>query len=95
MNIFLSALIAIIDYISQHLLKIKSCLRVTTRQIILTLVSLPSPFAICEDHCKRATKIIIDVAINVFFNNFQKQVKDNIRKDSIKGFKKRQRRKSE
>ena len=72
---FLSECFAIIEHVHPLLLEIKNCLRDSTRQIILNIISLSSPFTGCQKHCNRATDILVNVVINVFYNNFQKQIK--------------------
>ena len=49
----------------------------------------------CEDeeHNKMASTVAIRIAINIFYNNSQKESKDSKRKEKVKGFKTRQRKK--
>ena len=46
-----------------------------------------------DDHFSKGLEIIFNILVNIFYNNKQKIVNDSITKDSISGFKRRQREK--
>ena len=47
----------------------------------------------CDDHFGKGLEIIFNILVNIFYNNKQKIVNDSIIKDSISGFKRRQKEK--
>lgn len=52
---------------------------------------LPDTSFLCSDHAKWGMASIIKIIVNVFYNNKQRLANDSVTKDSIAGFKKRQR----
>ncbi len=51
----------------------------------------PTSDFVCEKHNEQAGKVANRILVNIFYNNSQKESKDTKRKDSIEGFKNRQR----
>ena len=51
----------------------------------------PAPDFVCDEHDEWAGKIANRIIVNIFYNNSQKESKDRKRKETVIGFKKRQR----
>ena len=80
---------AILDFSNQLIEKHKQS---TTRKCAEKILETYSPKYIftCEKHIEKGFKFAIKIVTNIFYNNKQKLSADEIRKDSLKIFKKRQ-----
>ena len=51
---------------------------------------LTSDGFVCTNHSSWGMQFALKIIVNIFFNNKQKEIADSVRKDLVKGFKKRQ-----
>ena len=87
---YICSCFAILDFSTQFIEKHK---QFTTRQCAEKILETYSPKCIftCEQHIENGYKFAIRIVTNIFYNNKQKLSSDEIRKDALKNFKKRQR----
>ena len=87
---FICNCFAVLDYTSDSIVKFKNNPLRVASEFILNNFCL-NFFAACDDHLHQVRKIAVITTINIFYNNKQKITNDSIRKDSLIGFKQRQR----
>ena len=87
---FISSCFAILDFCDEF---IELHRQSTTRKSAETILETYSPKYVftCEQHIEKGYKFAAKIVINIFYNNKQKFSLDEIRKDTVKIFKKRQR----
>ena len=87
---FVEGAFAILDYTDEFIQKEK-CL--TTRDAAERILKLFAPKSIftCCDHIELGRKFGARIIVNIFYNNKQKLASDEVRKDAVISFKKRQR----
>ena len=87
---FVCSCFAILDLVEADLVQIST----QTQSAIYVLKHYgPQCQFCCDDHIEWGVKFSSKIIVNIFFNNKQKQSKDTVRKDTVTGFKKRQRNK--
>ena len=84
---FVCSAFCIVEYVDK-LVASTSVRKIT--EMALHAYAPKSSFA-CEIHLKNGYKFSIRTVVNIFYNNKQKLARDEVRKDSLRGFKKRQR----
>ena len=80
---------AILDFISP-ILRTNDVTNVERVSLQILDQFAPKQTIICPIHDKWGRRFTFKIIINVFYNNKQKETADSVRKDSLKGFKKRQ-----
>ena len=85
-----------LDYFDKIILKFPGITEKNAALIVLDLFLLSAKFVCESENCEKWAKNYAQKAIvNTFYNNKSKILTDNVRKDQLKKFKKRQRSKSE
>ena len=83
----MSSSFAILDYAKDH---IENNLVRHIAELLLKKYAPKSIFA-CDQHSEEGSKFASRAVVNIFYNNKQKICRDDVRKDAVKSFKKRQR----
>ena len=86
---YVCACFSILDYSDKFIVQHGS----TTRESAEEILKIYSPKYIftCEQHIEIGQKFAAKIVVNIFYNNKQKLSSDEVRKSTIKSFKKRQR----
>ena len=93
---FVCEAFSILDYFDKIILKFPGITEKNAALIVLDLFLLSAKFVCESENCEKWAKNYAQKAIvNTFYNNKSKILTDNVRKDQLKKFKKRQRSKSE
>ena len=90
---FVVSSFAILDSVDEKIMKFPLIPCRHAAEFVLRKYSQPVRFT-CDYHRKWGIQFAIKPIVNIFYNNKQKLSADLVRKDSISGFKKRQREKS-
>ena len=90
---YISALFGILQIVDPLVRKSNCRERIACEHILKKFGPTPEFMCCDEEHNKKASTVAIRIAINIFYNNSQKESKDSKRKDKVKGFKTRQRKK--
>ena len=83
---FVGSSFAILDYAKDH---IDNNLVRHTDELLLKKYAKKSIFA-CDQHSEEEFKFASRTVVNIFYNNKQKIFRDDVRKDPVKSFKKKQ-----
>jgi len=86
---FVSKAFALLEFFDDHANGLSGCTQ--NAAIFFLKQNLRDCRIACSDHEEVAFNIAIKIIVNIFFNIKQKLVNDAIVKDTITGFKKRQR----
>ncbi len=84
---------AILDIVDDKIMKFPSVPTRNAAEFLIQKYSSVVRFT-CDLHCEWGMKFATKPIVNIFYNNKQKIHSDSVKKDSIAGFKKRQREKS-
>ena len=85
---FVCACFAILDYADKFIAKHnESTIRESAERILETYS--PKYIFTCEQHTEKGLKFAAKIVVNIFYNNKQKLASDEVRKHTVKCFKKR------
>lgn len=86
---FVCTCFAILDFVEEDILQLS---RQITKAATYVLKNYGPPCEFCcNEHNDWGNKFATKIIVNIYFNNKQKQSKDEVRKDAVSGFKTRQR----